>query len=55
MIMDAIAHQFFLAVDGGRKLALILGDFFKNIHLLFRIDKLLAELMINNRMVEFKN
>lgn len=51
MIMDKAAHQLFVAVDGGRKNILMLGDVFQNIHLLFfRIDKLLAELLINNRM-----
>ena len=51
MIMDKAAHQLFVAVDGGRKNILMLGDVFQNIHLLFfRINKLLPELLINNRM-----
>ena len=51
MIMDKAAHQFFVTVDGGSKNTQMLGDVFQNIHLLFfRIDKLLAELLINNGM-----
>lgn len=51
MIMDKAAHQFFVTVDGGRKDTPMLGDVFQNIHLLFfRINKLLPELLINNRM-----
>ena len=56
MIMDKAAHQFFVTVDGGRKDTPMLGDVFQNIHLLlFRIDKLLAELLINNRMAALQN
>ena len=49
MIMDTAAHQFFVAVEGGRKNTLMLGDVFRHIHLIFfRIDKLLEELLIDN-------
>ena len=51
MIMDTATHQFFVTVDGGRKDTPMLGDVFQNIHLLFfKIDKSLAELLINNGM-----